>query len=357
MTEPTPPSATPPERPIRLGPQAAPAASQAATPQPAKVEPAKAEPAKPGPAKPEPGKPAAPPPAGPPPAARPTHSPRSALAVFTALGFLLVAAALLFLWQRQQAIVLPDSVDPARVQAMEAQLRTLQQRLSVLEARPAAAPAAAPAPGPAVDLRPLEGRIAALEQRPVPTPSADPTPALTGRLDALEQRVTQQAAQASQINARAARLGRLQAAATALEAGQPLGDIPDAPAALSRFALPAPPTQAGLRLSFADAAQAALQASLPASDGLSAGQRIWRRVASLVTVREGGKVILGPPAAKTLADARERLDAGDLAGAVAALDALDPPAAAAMAAWRAQAQSLLDARAALASALAGQARL
>jgi hypothetical protein len=50
-----------------------------------------------------------------------------------------------------------------------------------------------------------------------------------------------------------------------------------------------------------------------------------------------------------LARAHMALDAGDLAGAVAAVSALSGPAARAVANWRGDAQSLLDARAGLAS--------
>jgi hypothetical protein len=76
---------------------------------------------------------------------------------------------------------------------------------------------------------------------------------------------------------------------------------------------------------------------------------MWRRAQSLVTVRQGDKVLVGAPAAVTLNAARARLDAGDLAGAVAALGGLDGPAAKAMAGWRSDAQALVDARAALAA--------
>ena len=60
-------------------------------------------------------------------------------------------------------------------------------------------------------------------------------------------------------------------------------------------------------------------------------------------------MLLGDPVSGILAHARQALDAGDLAGALAALKGLAGPAAAAMADWVGQAQALLDARAALAS--------
>ena len=66
-------------------------------------------------------------------------------------------------------------------------------------------------------------------------------------------------------------------------------------------------------------------------------------------MREGDRVIVGDPAAGVIARARQALNVGDLHGAVAALDALDGPAAQAMAEWKAKAQSLLDARTALAN--------
>ena len=86
---------------------------------------------------------------------------------------------------------------------------------------------------------------------------------------------------------------------------------------------------------------------------LALGQRMWAEIASLVTVRAGDRVVVGAPASVVLDAARERVEAGDLAGAVAALVALDPAAAAVMADWKARVQSLLDARAALAKLAQG----
>jgi hypothetical protein len=223
----------------------------------------------------------------------------------------------------------PVWVEPARVAALEDQVGALRQRVEALEKRPAATPQASP------DLHPLEARIAALEQRPAvaPQPAPDLGP-LQSRVDALQRR--------------AADLSRLQAATLALSNGQPLGAWPDAPPALARFATAKPPTEGGLRLDFAPAARRAAEASKPPAPSGSLAERMWTRIASLVTVRQGGRVLVGAPASTVLDAAGARLDAGDLAGAVAALDALDPAAAAAMADWRARAQSLLDARAALA---------
>jgi hypothetical protein len=290
---------------------------------------------------PEPAKPAPP----------PVHSGRPAR-VLTALGLLLLAGAVFYVWFQQQTLFQPPGADPTRVAALEVQLRSLQQRIAQLEQRPPPSPASPGPAAPAADLRPLEARIAALEQQPAAAPAPAIGP-LLGRLDALERRAGQSDAAAANAEKRADRAIRLQAAAAALTAGQPLGAIPDAPAALARFATEKPPTEAELRLAFPDAASRAAAASIPATDGQSVAARMWQRVASLVTVRAGDRVILGAPASVVLDAARARLDAGDLAGAVAALDGLDAGAAKAMAEWRGRAQSLLDARAALAALARG----
>jgi hypothetical protein len=142
---------------------------------------------------------------------------------------------------------------------------------------------------------------------------------------------------------------KLRTASAALASGLPLGTLPGAPPALARFATVAPPTEPALRLSFNHFADAAEAASKPAGDGHDFFGRMWVRAQMLVTVRQGDHVLVGAPAAVTLEAARGKLDAGDLAGAVAALGALDPAAAAAMAPWRADATALVDARAALAA--------
>ena len=175
---------------------------------------------------------------------------------------------------------------------------------------------------------------------------------LSGQVQSLDQRLvtTEKAAgQVQSLSDRAARIARLQAAQAALDAGQPLGDLPNAPPALKRFATAKPPTEPELRLAFPAAAQAAQRASQPNTEGQPFLDRLWTRAQDLVTVREGDRVIVGDPAAGVIARARQALNAGDLQGAVDALDALSGPAAELVADWKAKAKSLLDARAALAS--------
>ncbi|HYZ32252.1 MAG TPA: hypothetical protein VE684_08225 [Crenalkalicoccus sp.] len=292
---------------------------------------------------------------------------------------------------------------PAPPAAPSADVTQLQQRMESLEKRPAAS-----GPGPdmgalanrvqalenrpapnlapltaridaleqrkAVDLAPLEQRIAALERRPqvdlapvtqrldqLAAQTREATGRINQRLDALEQRVGQVEAQAKQTQAsvdaiaqKALLASKLQGASAALAAGQKLGDIPGAPPALARFANEAPPTEASLRLSFEKYAEAAQRASQPAiMDNQDFGTRLWNRAQQVVTVRQGDRVLLGDPISGVIAHAREALDAGDLTGAVKALDGLAGPAAAAMKPWVDQARALLEARAAIASMAAG----
>ena len=241
------------------------------------------------------------------------------------------------------------AIDMTRVDALETRLAAALHRLDALE-HAAPATVQAPAPGDAGQLQALESRLAALESRPAQAmPDVEgqvnaANAALNARIADLDTAIQKDVAQST---ARAAFANRLRAAAWALEAGKPLGDIPDAPAALSRFADTAPPTEPGLRLTFPRYEEAARAASQPGAEITNPVDRAWERVKSLVTIRQGGKVIVGSHSAALLEDARGHLDAGDLAGAMASLAELDAQAAAAMAPWKAQAQSLLDARAAL----------
>ncbi len=254
-----------------------------------------------------------------------------------------------------------------------------------LEQRPVAAPAPS---GPVPDLAPITGRVAALEQRQGPSlapleariaalearPLADSQ--LAGRIDALsaradaletalramqsdlvrrldadEARIATAERNASQISALADRVGRaarVQAAQLALNSGEKLGDMPGAPPPLARFANAPPPTEARLKLTFPPAAREALAAARPPTDGKPLLARLWAETQDLVTVRQGDHVLVGDPAAGVLERARAALDAGDLAGAVAAVGALTGPPAQAMAGWLADARALLEARAALA---------
>ncbi len=290
-----------------------------------------------------------------------------------------------------------------QVALLQDQLATLQNRLEKVEARPVPQP-----PLPPPNLAPIEQRLTALEQKPAPqvdltTAGQAQIAALGSRIDGIAARqnqlgvteqgdvvklggqiadmdaklsgqiadfngkltgqiadlnnqmaaVTKAGSSIAALGDRQARTARLQMANVALQSGKPLGVIPSAPQALAQFATKPPPTEASLRLSFDAAADAAHSAGQPAKETTPFLTRVWDRAQSGITVRQGDHIIVGDAVAGVLGHARVLLDAGDLPGAVSALDGLTGPAAAAMAPWRAQAQSLLDARAALISAANG----
>jgi hypothetical protein len=344
--------------------------------------------ADPTPALPEPVQAASEPPDTPLPEQSRQRSARDALPWLCAIGFVVLAGAIAGVgWFSMQRQTQPS----AEVQALANRVAELEQRpapaqaadLGPLEARVAALERRA-----APDLAPLEARVAALEQRPVPDlaalqarvtamqQQAADAGQLTARVDALAARVAASAGQdrsavgdlthrldadearlaaleqsaaaaSARLNA-AARLARIGAAQVALAAGQPLGDLPGAPPAVAHFATASPPTMAALRLSFGHVEQAALAAGQPVSGDKPFLAGVLTRAQDLITVRQGDRVLLGNPAAGVLARARTALDAGDLAGAVAAVAQLSGPPAAAMAAWLADARALLAARTALA---------
>ncbi|MBY0334469.1 MAG: hypothetical protein K2X49_27750 [Acetobacteraceae bacterium] len=209
-------------------------------------------------------------------------------------------------------------------------------------------------------------RITALEQQVAQRGTALEQQLAQAR-GALEQQIAQartglEGAQQrlAALDQRTARLGAIEALQAALAAGQPLGTaldgLPSPPAALARFAAAAPPTEAGLRLGFEDAAKAARAAADPAQ-GAEPGRAgiadaALSRLGALVTVRRGEQVIWGDAAEADIEKARRALVAGDLALAMQHIGRLPPAARQAMSDWTAQAEALLAARAALRQMLA-----
>ena len=330
--------------------------------------------------------------------AQPASGRGALLAIIAALAIVIVIGGIYILRQ--------GSAASDQLAQMQSKLDGLSQRTATLEARPVPQPPPPPPPPP--DLRPLEQRLAALENKPAPVAQLDQAghqeiASLAGRIDAIgarqnllgtqeqtdigkvNQQITDGLAKVSQqetadigkidsqltamntrldaaaksateitaLDTRQARTAQLQAAAASLAAGHALGAIQGAPPALAQFATKAPPTEADLRLSFDQAAAAARKAGQPYAETQPFLSRVWDRFQSGLVVREGDRVIVGDAVSGVLDHAKRQLDAGDLPGAVAALDGLAGPAAQAMAPWRAQAQSLIDARAALISAARG----
>jgi len=185
----------------------------------------------------------------------------------------------------------------------------------------------------------MEQRLAAAEQL---------RPSLAA-LDQVERRL-------AELDQRTARLGALNAVQGALAAAIPLraalDRLPNPPAALTRFADAAPPTDAALRLAFEDAARAARTAADPAATGPegergSVGDAALSRLGALVTIRRGEQVVWGDAAEAEIERARRALQAGDIDLALANVDRLPPAARQAMASWAGEARALLAARAAL----------
>ncbi|HWA80000.1 MAG TPA: hypothetical protein VG848_06785 [Acetobacteraceae bacterium] len=287
-----------------------------------------------------------------PPAASPP--PRSGVPAWLfLLGFLVLAAAVAAVWAFPRQQPAPPPASSAALTTLSGRLDGLAAQLAVLGQKLATLP-------PQPDLGPIEARLAALEKRPPANPSpqslAPPDQAelsaavapLSARIDALGKSLAALSARLSRIE----RLARIEAAATAFAAGRPLGALPEAPAALARFATTAPPTLASLRLSYPQAARAELTASRPSTAGKPFLERLLAQAGNLITLRSGNRVIIGNPAEETLAAARTALEAGDLSACLAALAALPKPLAPAMAAWKDEATALRDAEVALA-ALAG----
>lgn len=177
--------------------------------------------------------------------------------------------------------------------------------------------------------------------------------AQAGRIHELEGQAQRLAA----LEGRAGRLATLDQLRAALEAGAPLrgglATLREPPAALTRFAEAAPPTESGLRLTFEEAARAARAASDPAREGQGVLDSAVARLSSLVTVRRGDEVLWGDAAAAEIEKSRRALEAGDLEGSLPPLRRLSVPARAAMRPWVEQAEALIAARAALRTLAAG----
>ena len=355
------------------------------------------------------------------------------------LGFVILAAAIGYLWVRPVPAPAMPAIPPdesSAVSALQTDVATLKTKLAALDSRetsdvaslksaiaaiPASAPAAAASPSSASSSTPtasaalaqnapapaaaavpqavpdvaLAATVASLSDRikqlqtaqadqarqTQSLPSAADLSKLSSRVDTLGQRaskddaairqdiglvqqqlgtlsgqaqtLTKSSAALPKLTAQADRLSQIVRAQDALRAGLPLGTIANAPPALSRYADTAPPTEAALRLSFADAARAADKAGEPTPDQGPFWHRVWLRVQNLVMVRQGDRVVLGDPTSAILAHAQTVLNAGDLSGTLKVLETLTGPAATAMAQWEAQARALLQAREALTQMAAG----
>ena len=283
------------------------------------------------------------------------------LPVLCAIGFVLLAGAIYYVWQNP---VTPDQLlaNANSIRAVDARVGAVDARVSRIEQMPA--------PPSAADLGKVSARIDALEGRigdqtriatrideaggrieALTNSTQTSLDGLKQQLDAANARVAAlQEANASVINAaaRVDRLVRIQAASIALANGRPLGNLPGAPPALARFADKPPPTEAQLRLSFAQVQRAALAASKVDTTERPFIERALGKAEELMTIRRGNDVVVGNSTAAALGQADAAVQAGDFPTALKAMDQLDPSAQHAAADWVAQVKAMLDARAALA---------
>jgi hypothetical protein len=285
----------------------------------------------------------APPPTPPPPPRAQKPAPaakqRSFWPILGIAGFLILAAGEAYLWYLDQTAAKTATAAQAPIADQQAQIGALQNQIAALQQSTA-------------KVQPAPDSIA------VQADLGEKTAVLTAEVAALQTQIATDHAtlttlsanstDLTKLTAKIQSLNQLAAARMALDSGQPLGAIPNAPAALAAFATTAPPTMAELLLTYPDAAQKADAASTDKATKNSFWSRVAGRLESLITISNGNRVIIGSPAAAITAEAGTQLNAGDLAGAVATLTQnLSPTTQAAMADWLTQAQSLLAARAAI----------
>ncbi len=273
-----------------------------------------------------------PPPAAVQPPALPVPPPRRRRSLWPwlgVIGFLLLAAGEVYLWRLYQTV-------PGQLASVQAQQTALGAVVTKIEPAPDSV-------GVQADLGMKLADLAAQMNAIQAQVAADH--GSIGMIQANSQDLTK-------LTARIELLNRLETARMALEAGQALGEIPNAPPALAMFTSTPPPTQAALELGFPAAARAAEAASVAGDAHGGYWSRVEARFENLVTVSDGTHVLIGAPAAGVIVQAQTLLDAGDLAGAVAKLDTLSLTTQAAMGNWLVQARALVAARAAL-TAMAG----
>lgn len=210
------------------------------------------------------------------------------------------------------------------------------------------------------DLKTLADRLAAIERRPIATTA--PSPDLTAATQAMKEaeadalRLKEEASALARQAAQAEALARIEGA---LESGQPLTpgldglrragvDIPDALSAAEQGA----PTLQSLRNSFPDAARDAIALSLAAQPQ----DTVWGRLSAFVQAQTGSRSLTpreGNDPDAILSRAEAALNANDLATAIAEIAALPPEGQGRMQEWGALAARRLAATEALAALRTG----
>lgn len=314
-------------------------------------------------------------------AATPTRAKRRRLSLFwpvlilaAALAGLIVAAPYwvgLLPWTApasDQTAAALASIDQ-RLDKLERRQAALDERLTRVEQRPADGSATAAQQEQAAALRQLADRVSALEQRPAGSGDAAQLAPMADSVGKLTQSVAELGARIDKLEARGAAaadsrgdealllaVGQLRAA---LDAGRPYGselaavrtlaqnrpELRQPLEALTGAAATGIPGTAALAQRFTEeVAPALLRVAEPAkSDSLR--DRILAKLRSLVVVHRIGND--HDPIESAVEHATAALGRNDLAGAVKALEALPPHAAAPAADWLAAAHQRLAAADAL----------
>lgn len=234
----------------------------------------------------------------------------------------------------------------------------LTPRLDALDAAVAALQSAPPGTADRTALAALQLQIDALKQGGVPAAAiADASAALDAKLADADARLAAVMADADALAKTSIQRAALRQLHSALDSGAPyataLADLGDMtmPAVLADHDASGLPTLQSLRLSFPDAARAALDAALKANMGES-----WSdRVANFLRGQSGARSLTpreGTDPDAILSRAEAALAAGDLTTTLTETTALPPEAQSAMAGWLTQAQLRQDATLAVQSLLA-----
>ena len=245
--------------------------------------------------------------------------------------------------EARQGQIQPDADLTARVAALEA-APDLSPRIAALEAKPTAA----------ADLTQLKAEVDALKSGGLP---AVATAEIDAKLAEASASIAAIKSDAEAIAAAAAVRAALRQVLAALDSGTPysaaMADLAtlDLPPTLTDHAQSGLPTLQSLRTGFPDAARLALTAALQANMGDSWTERAGAFLRGQTGVRSLTPRDGDDPDA-VLSRAEAALTAGNLSAALTQLDGLSPPALAAMADWRAQADLHVQAATAVQGLLA-----
>jgi hypothetical protein len=303
------------------------------------------------------------------------------LALASLLILLIVAVGTSPYWAPAIATLLPWSphedadAQAARLAQIEQHLDKLTQQQAALDQRLARTENQAAAAASSAALRDLAAKVAALEQHPAPA-STDPAEiaSLRGDLDKLAAAAAKDGERLAKLEARSDAAGNergnealllaLGQLRTQLESGHPFTAELQAVEALARnradlhgplqplaaAAAKGVPRMTTLTQRFKEEVAPAMlrRAAAPPSDDW--GDSILARLRSLIVIRRVGDAAAtsSDPVEAAVAQAEQALSAGDLAGAVAAIESMPPQAAAPAREWLADAHRRLSAEQALA---------